>query len=424
MVATPFDDSPPAAKTLLLKHVAAVGIGNALEFYDFLTFSIFAVQIGHAFFPWAGAKDGLLYTLATFGVGFVTRPLGGVFIGRYGDRAGRRPAMILSFALMGLGMLGLALTPSYAAIGMAAPVLLLLFRLVQGFALGGEVGPSTAFLIEAAPTRWRGFFVSLQNGTQGVAVLASGLVGVGLSSALSPTALDAWGWRVALMIGVAVVPLGLYIRRNLPETLGAPANAGEKDAPPVNVRLVALALIVLSAGTVATYVTIYLSTYAQDSLKLPARVAFGATIIAGLASVFGNPLGGLLTDLWGRKRVMLASSAGLALLVVPGFVLMNHWPGAAALYVATALIATVKCFMTSAGIVAVTESLPRSVRSGGIAILYAVAIAAFGGTAQYVSKFLTDLTGSPLAPAWYLTGAIVIGGGAMALLRETKPPAA
>ncbi len=419
MVATALDDASPGKKSLPLRDVAAVGIGNALEFYDFLTFSIFSVQIGHSFFPWAGAKDGLLYTLATFGVGFLTRPLGGVILGRYGDRAGRRPAMMLSFTLMGLGMLGLALVPSYAAIGMAAPLFVVFFRLVQGFALGGEVGPSTAFLVEAAPSDRRGFFVALQNGTQGIAVLASGLVGVALSGALSPAALDSWGWRVAFLIGVAAVPVGLYIRRSLPETLAAPVPATDSATPRPGALLITLALLVMGSGTIATYLTIYLSTYAQADLKIPAGIAFGATIIAGLASVFGNPLGGLLTDWWGRKRVMLGAALLLVLLVLPSFVLMNYAPGAAALYLATAVIGTIKSFMTSAGMVAVTESFPRAMRSGGVSIVYAVATAIFGGTTQYVSKWLTELTHDPLAPAWYLTAAIVIGGVAMALMRET-----
>jgi len=168
---------PIEQRYLPLRKVVAVGVGNALEFYDFITFSFFAIQIGHCFFPESRTSHGLLYSLATFGVGFLTRPLGGVVIGMYGDRVGRKPAMLLSFALMGASILGLAFTPSYAQIGIAAPILLVIFRLVQGFALGGEVGPSTAFLIEAAPPNRRGLYVSLQYMTQDVAVVAAGVAG-------------------------------------------------------------------------------------------------------------------------------------------------------------------------------------------------------------------------------------------------------
>src|SRR5689334_4069579 len=184
------------------KQIGAVAAGNALEFYDFLTYTFFAVQIGEALFPGSGEAK-LLLSLATFGVGFVTRPLGGFVIGRFADRRGRKPAMILSFSMMGIAIVGLSLTPSYAMIGMAAPVLAVLFRMLQGFALGGEVGPNTAFLVEAAPPHRRGFYVSLQFATQNFSILIAGSVGLLLSSLLSPEALLAWGWRAAFLVGAS-----------------------------------------------------------------------------------------------------------------------------------------------------------------------------------------------------------------------------
>jgi MFS family permease len=205
-------------KMLSLPQLGAVVAGNALEFYDFLIFGFFAVQIGATFFPGKDATGSLLLTLATFGVGFLTRPLGGALIGPLGDRIGRKPAMLFSFGLMGFCIAGLALTPSYASIGVVAPMLVVFFRLLQGFALGGEVGPSTAFLLEAAPLPKRGLYVSFQLATQQVAILVSGLVGFALSSVLTPAHLTAWGWRVAMLLGVSVVPFALIIRRRLPET--------------------------------------------------------------------------------------------------------------------------------------------------------------------------------------------------------------
>src|SRR5882757_5269461 len=202
-----------------LERMAAVGLGNALEFYDFMISSFFAVQVGHAFFPAEFGARGLLYTLATFGVGFFMRPLGGIIIGRYGDARGRKPAMMWSFGLMGLSILGMALTPAYSSIGIAAPILLLCFRLLQGFAVGGEVGPITAYAAEAAPREKRARYVSMLQTGQGLAVLCSGLIGFSLSRLLSLGNLDAYGWRVALLVGVLVVPVGLLIRRRLPETL-------------------------------------------------------------------------------------------------------------------------------------------------------------------------------------------------------------
>ena len=200
------------------RHIAAVVVGNALEFYDFLTYAYFAVYIGRAFFPSNDASASLLASLGTFGVGFVTRPIGSLVIGRMGDRMGRKPAMVLSFSLMGVAITGLALTPSYSTIGFAAPVLVILFRMLQGFALGGEVGPTTAFLLEAAPPERRGFYTAFQYWTQNVSILISGLVGLELANTLSEQQLQDFGWRIAFLLGAAIVPVGLLMRRNLPET--------------------------------------------------------------------------------------------------------------------------------------------------------------------------------------------------------------
>jgi len=258
-----------------LKRMVAIGLGNALEFYDFMISSFFAVQIGHAFFPVEFGGRSLLYTLATFGVGFFMRPLGGIVIGRYGDRRGRKPAMMWSFGLMGLSILGMALTPSYARIGVAAPILLLCARLLQGFAVGGEVGPITAYAAEAAPRGHRARYVSILQTGQGFAVLCAGLIGFSLAKILSPESLDDYGWRVALLLGVLVVPIGLLIRSRLPETLeNAVAQAtGESDGPSPW-RVFFVGLMVVGAGTIAGYGLTYLATYAQDTLKLGARRCF------------------------------------------------------------------------------------------------------------------------------------------------------
>jgi MFS family permease len=408
-------------RALSVRKAMIIGIGNALEFYDFLTFSYFAIQIGRVFFPESQTSHGLLWSLATFGLGFTTRPLGGIVIGTYGDRVGRKPAMMLSFSLMGAAILGLALTPSYAQIGFAAPLLLLLFRLVQGFALGGEVGPSTAYLIEAAPEHSRGFYVSIQYATQGIGILAAGLVGFGLSSMLSAESLEAWGWRVAFAVGAAVVPVGLYIRRNLSETLGdarATLNDTRAAVAPIarqriSPLLVVLALLMLGSNTIGTYVMNYMNTYAQDALKLPARLAFGATITMGSCYAIASLVGGWLSDRIGARRVMLSALMGMLLLVVPAFVWLNDLRTAAALYTVTAVLTSLGTVACVGVMIAIAATLPKASRSGGIAMLYAGAVAVFGGTAQLVVKWLSDVTGSPIAPAWYLSIALIVGGTAM-----------
>jgi len=407
---------------LRLHQIFAVAAGNALEFYDFLTFSFFSIQIGHSFFPESQTSHGLLFTLATFGIGFATRPLGAILIGGYGDRAGRRPAMILSFLLMGVASLGLALTPSFARIGAAAPILLLLFRLLQGFALGGEVGPSTAYLVEAAPPDRRGLYVSIQSATQDLAIVAAGIVGFVLSGVMSPSALDAWGWRLAFLVGVIIVPIGLWLRRSLPETLPGPdAPASRAARPRIPVRLVALGLFMLGASTISGYVLSYMTTYAQDSLGMSPTLAFGATMVVGLAEGSAALFSGILSDRFGRRPVALAAFAALLVLAVPTFIVMNRAPGVAVVYAAMALLSLLVDLATVPVLILIAESLPAAIRSATLATVYAVAIACFGGTTQFILKWLIDVTGSPLAPAWYLTGAIVMGSCATLMARESAP---
>jgi MHS family citrate/tricarballylate:H+ symporter-like MFS transporter len=413
---------PTDEQYLPLRKVVAVGVGNALEWYDFLTFSFFAIQIGHSFFPESQTSRGLLYSLATFAVGYLTRPLGGVVIGMYGDRVGRKPAMVLSFALMGTSILGLALTPSYAQIGIAAPILLVIFRLVQGFALGGEVGPSTAFLVEAAPPNRRGFYVSLQYMTQDVAVLGAGVAGFVLTTRLTPAALDAWGWRVAFLIGTAVVPIGLYLRRNLPETLhDTDRRLTTTKQRRVPARLIVLALTLIAAVTIYLWGLDYITTYAQDTLHMTSASAFGATVVIGLCAVVADPVSGLLSDRIGRRPVMLGAVGILVLLLVPAYMAMTELRSVPVVYGASAILAVLQAFLTAPALIAVTESLPKAVRSGALGMIYAVAASAFGGSTQFAIKGLIDLTGSPLVPAWYMTGAVLIGGIAMTLMPETAP---
>ena len=197
-------------KSFSVKRAAfAATIGNMLEFYDFITYSFFAIEIGHTFFPAHSEYGSLMLSLATFGAGFVTRPIGGIVLGIYSDRVGRRPAMLLSFALMGVAILAVSLTPSYNTIGLAAPIIVLVARMAQGFALGGEVGPTTAYLLEIAPPDRRALVVSWQPASQQIAATAGALVGVILSKTMAPEAVEAYGWRLAFLIGAlsAVRPL-------------------------------------------------------------------------------------------------------------------------------------------------------------------------------------------------------------------------
>ncbi len=413
---------PEPPRSVPVRHVAAVVVGNALEFYDFLTYAFFAVYIGRAVFPSSSPTASLLASLATFGVGFVTRPIGSVVIGRMGDRAGRKPAMVLSFSLMGIAIVGLALTPPHDKIGIAAPILVIFFRMLQGFALGGEVGPTTAFLLEAAPIEKRGFYTSFQAWTQNLSVLVSGLVGFGLARMLSERQLQDYGWRIAFLIGAAIVPFGLMVRRSLPETLHAP-DGGKREHIPLRPYLpvAVLGLLLLACGTVGAYLRTYMTTYAIATLHMPTTVAFMATIVTGVCGVCFDLVSGALSDRFGRKPMMLVPGVLLLAAIFPGFYVISHYRTTTTLLGAVAVLSILATFTTSPMIIWLTESFPAAIRSAGVAIVYAVAIATFGGTTQYAVTWLIRATGNPLAPAWYWTVAMVVGVAAMVATRESAP---
>jgi MFS family permease len=411
----------PATKWLA-RNIAAVVLGNALEFYDFLTFSFFAVYIGRAFFPSASASTSLLATLATFGAGFLTRPIGALIIGRMGDRRGRKPAMVLSFWLMGIAIVGLALTPPRAMIGIAAPILVLCFRLLQGFALGGEVGPTTAFLVELAPPHRRGFYAAFQGWSQDCAVLVAGLVGFSLANLLSERQLENFGWRIAMLAGAVVIPLGLAIRRGLPETLHA-----ERSAQPITTPLrpylsiILIGLALLAYGTIGTYSGNFATTYAISTLHLKASVSFAGTIVVGLTGVVFGLFTGALSDRIGRKPVMMVPGVLLLCSILPAFHLILRYRTAFAFLAAYGVLSTLRAMSIGSIITWLTESLPPAFRSGGVALIYAVSISVFGGSTQFVLAWLIKTTGSPLAPAYYWTGATLIGLLAMLAARESAP---
>jgi MFS transporter, MHS family, citrate/tricarballylate:H+ symporter len=410
------------ARSLSWRQALAIAVGNGLEFYDFVTYAFFATQIGRTFFPSETPGLSLLSSLATFGVGFLTRPLGAIVIGRFGDRAGRKPAMMLSLCLIGVAVTGLSLTPSYASIGTLAPVLVIVFRLLQGFALGGEVGPSTAFLLEAAPPSRRGLYVSLQATSADTAVLVAGVVGMVLASTLDAAQLDAWGWRVAQLLGVGIIPFAFVLRRTLNETLTTPAAADRGNVSTAGyARVFLLGLMMLSAATTNNYVLEYMTTYASNTLGMPAAVSFGATAVIGASGLVCDTLGGWLSDRFGRKPVMVIPWLLLIVAIYPSFWVLERLRTGTALLTVSAVLNGIQTLSSATIIVAITESLPKRARSGALALIYALAISVFGGSTQFLVAWIIHVTGNPLAPAWYMLGAVTIGLIAMVRLPETAP---
>jgi MFS transporter, MHS family, citrate/tricarballylate:H+ symporter len=411
---------PLARPSVPARVVAAVVVGNALEFYDFLTYAFFAVYIGRAFFPSASPATSLLESLGTFGVGFATRPFGGWVIGRMGDRSGRKPAMILSFSLMGIAIAGVALTPPNSMIGVAAPILVIFFRMLQGFAIGGDVGPTTAFLLESAPPERRGFYTAFQFWTQDLAVVTAGLVGFGLANILTARQLQDFGWRIAFLVGTAIVPFGLKLRLTLPETFRQEGKTERVSARPY-LSVAILGLLLLSSGTVGGYIIEYMTTYAIATLHMRANVAFAATAVVGLCGLSLDLVGGALSDVFGRKPMMIAPAALLLVLVLPAFYMMAHYRTGATLLGATAVLSSLLALSAGPTVTWLTESLPVALRSSGVAIVYAVSLVLFGGGTQYFVTWLIKATGNPQAPAWCWTAATLIGLSAMIATHESAP---
>jgi MFS family permease len=389
------------------KAVIAVVIGNWLEFYDFLAFTFFAVMIGRAFFPGDSEFGRLLSALATFGVGFFTRPLGAAVIGTYADRAGRRAAMTLTLMLMAVGSAMMGLAPTYAQIGIAAPIILVVARLLQGFSCGGEVGPATAYLLESAPPEKRVAMAGWQGYSQILALLSGSLAGVALTTILSEEQLYSWGWRLPFLLGILIAPVGLYIRRQLPETIQpgemhTSMRAILTDLVRHHARPVLLGVLIICGGTVSTYVFTYMTTYAITTLHLSPAIGTTLSSLGYVAQLAGGVVG-VWASRFGQKTVLMASRIVFAISIYPAFVIITS-PESSLVALFAVYMAISALF--SMGIVPLyaflLEAFPKAVRSSGLSILYALGTTIFGGTTQFVVAWLIERTGSPMVPAWYM----------------------
>lgn len=397
------------------KQLAAAIIGNLLEWYDFLVYGFVASVIAKLFFPAETESTALLLTFATFGVGFFARPIGGLAFSYYADVRGRKSALTVIIAMMTIGVALIAFAPTYAAIGIAAPFLILLGRVLQGLSSGGEFSSATAFIIEHAPPEKKGLYGAWQMAGQGLAVLLAGLVGTAVTRGLSAEALNAWGWRIPFIIGLLIGPVGYYIRKNLEETPEFEQNRATGQQPSISDLFVnhwrsILIGIGILAGAASTNYTliVFLPTYAVRTLGFELSVALPATILSGVTLTLGALFFGYLSDRIGRKPIMLLALIGFLVTVYPFFRWLNASPTFETLMIVQFVFALLLAIYWGPFSAVMADLFPVHIRSTGMAVAYNMGVLLFGGFAPMIVVWLVGVTGSPLAPSYYVTMGLVI----------------
>jgi len=408
----------PARRASKLGAVIRVTSGNFIEMYDFFLFGFYAQQIAAAFFPSTSEYAALMMTFATFGAGFFMRPLGAVILGSYIDRIGRRKGLVLTLGIMASGTALIAFVPGYASIGLLAPLLVLIGRLLQGFSAGVELGGVSVYLSEMATPGNKGFYVSWQSASQQVAIIFSAALGYALNQTLAKDVIADWGWRIPFFVGCSIIPVVFYIRRSLQET---EAYLAQKTHPTFrqmmrtiawNWPLVTVGAMLVVLTTVAFYmITVYTPTFGKSVLKLSTEDSLLVTLCVGLSNFIWLPVMGALSDRIGRWPVMAACSALVALTAYPALSWLIANPSFANMVMVELWLSFLYGSYNGATIVALTEIIPAQVRTTGFSLAYSLATALFGGLTPLLSTWLIELSGNKAAPGIWLAGA-----GAISLL--------
>ena len=395
------------ARPRLSGVIIAATIGNVLEWFDFLVYGFFAVTIAEVFFPANNPTVSLLATFGTFGLAYVVRPLGAVVIGAYTDRAGRKAGLTLSIGLMLIGTTLMLVTPGYATIGIAAPIIITIARLLQGFSVGGEFGSAVAFLVEHGGKR-RGFSASWQWATTGIVSIIVSLFGLVLTTQLSHQQLVDWGWRIPYVFGLLVGPAGLYIRSRMTET---PEFLESEKAPRIPIgdllrRHPVTLLLALGASIVSNssyYLLLYVPTYGVKTLNLPPYTGFAATLVGGIILAVVSVIAGHWSDKTvPRTRLMLITAWLFLLTAYPSFWLMDAYPSLASAMIAVGFLNLIKAGYSGVLPSVLCELFPVETRAVGVAFAFSVSVTIFGGFAPFVATWLIARTGDPLSPAYYL----------------------
>ena len=422
--------------------VVRVSAGNFLEMYDFMVFGYYAGAIGKAFFPTGSAFITLMLSLMTFGAGFLMRPLGALVLGSYTDRNGRRAGLLLTLCLMSVGIFTIAFMPSYDTIGLLAPLLVVIGRLLQGFSAGMELGGVSVYLSEIATPGHKGFYVSWQSGSQQIAVMVAASVGVALHALLPPEKMAQWGWRVPLLLGCFIVPFLFRLRRSLQETDEFSARRTHPATSEIfrslgnNWVIVLVGTLMVTMTTVSFYmVTAYTPTFGTSVLHLSSANSLIVTLCVGISNLFWLPIMGALSDRIGRRPLLFGCTILMLITAYPAMLWLIREPSFARLLAVELWLSFIYGSYNGAMVVFLTEIMPVDVRTSGFALAYSLATAIFGGFTPAVSTYLIHITGNRAVPGLWLSFAAacglgaaifakpqVIGGGRTRVLVSEIPP--
>lgn len=414
-------------RTKRIRDVLRVASGNFLEQYDFFIYAYYAGYIGKAFFPSDNPVTSLLQSFAVFGVGFLMRPLGAIVLGAFIDRVGRRLGLIVTLSLMALGTLSIAVTPDYAAIGVAAPLIILTGRLLQGFSAGAELGGVSVYLAEIATPGNRGLYCSWQAASQQVAVIFAALLGVALTSSLSDDQMARFGWRIPLLIGCGIVPLIFWLRRSLRETEAFTHATGKPRSFGAAIRMLAghWPLVLTSAAmtvlniTVFYLITAYTPTYGRTALHLGSSGVLAVTLLVGVSNFIWLPVGGMISDRIGRYPMLIAVPVVTALTAYPCLLWLVAAPTFGKLTAVVLLFSALFGLYSSTVLTLLTEIMPPAVRTTGFSVAYSLAAALFGGFTPYISTWLIERTGDRAAPGLWLSFAALVSLAGVLISRRT-----
>jgi MHS family citrate/tricarballylate:H+ symporter-like MFS transporter len=396
--------------------VLRVTSGNFLEQFDFFLFGFYATYIAKTFFPAASEFASLMQTFAVFGAGFLMRPLGAIVLGAYIDKVGRRRGLIVTLSIMASGTILISCVPGFKTIGLLAPALVLLGRLLQGFSAGAELGGVSVYLAEMATPGRKGFYTAWQSGSQQVAIIVAAALGYAINSMMSPETIGAWGWRVPFFIGCMIVPFLYILRRSLQETEEFKARRHHPGTREVFGSMLAnwqtvIAGMLLVAMTTTTFylITVYTPTFGRTVLHLSTADSLIVTLFVGLSNFIWLPIGGAVSDRIGRRPILLFVSALAILTSYPALSWLAHDPSFLRMLLVLLYFSFFFGAYNGAMVAALTEVMPVEVRVAGFSLAFSLATAVFGGFTPAVSTYLIQATGDKAAPAYWLIFAAACG---------------